>query len=279
MSDDREKSRVGSDTRPVISIVTVCFNDVSALGATIKSIEAQDDLSRAEILIIDGGSTDGSVDMLTAYAARQPVARVVSERDTGIYNAMNKAIHLARSDYVYFLNAGDTLAETNTIGRIISDLGASTALWAVGHVFHSDYSRLTTSLPFDRWRFFWGRQGYNHQGVLVRLDFMRALGGFDEEFGYAADLGVLFRASLCAAPLELNYRIANYLGSGYSASRVFSSPLEFHRLRVATGCAPLVLRNLSFCVAFLQIARRSGIRSARRAMVEFGAGLAPGNDH
>jgi glycosyltransferase involved in cell wall biosynthesis len=98
---------------PKLSIITVNLNNREGLERTIQSVVSQT-FSDFEYIIIDGGSTDGSVEVIREYADR--IDYWVSEPDKGIYNAMNKGIKLAKGEYLLFLNSGDWLADENVIG-------------------------------------------------------------------------------------------------------------------------------------------------------------------
>ena len=89
---------------PFFSILVVCLNAGNKLKQTIESITAQD-FNDYEIVVKDGGSTDGSLQKL----AEDNRLRILQQRDTGIYDAMNQAAEAARGRYVYFLNCGDLL--------------------------------------------------------------------------------------------------------------------------------------------------------------------------
>lgn len=98
-----------------ISIITVCFNSAETIGDTIKSVLSQD-YKTIEYIIVDGGSTDGTRDILKNY--RDQIHKYISEPDDGIYDAMNKGIKLATGDIVGFLNAGDFYANETAILQI-----------------------------------------------------------------------------------------------------------------------------------------------------------------
>jgi glycosyltransferase involved in cell wall biosynthesis len=97
---------------PIVSIITVCLNDKIGLEKTIKSILGQD-FTDYEHLVIDGASTDGTLDILDRYKDR--LAYLVSEKDAGIYDAMNKGIVKAKGIFLLFLNAGDYLANPQVL--------------------------------------------------------------------------------------------------------------------------------------------------------------------
>lgn len=103
-----------------LSIITVCYNNKAGLERTLTSIQEQT-TKDFEYLVIDGASTDGSSELLDKYA--DIIDYKISEKDTGIYNAMNKAIKQAHGEYCLFLNSGDTLYDRNTIKIILPQLG------------------------------------------------------------------------------------------------------------------------------------------------------------
>ena len=119
---------VGGRARPVpavlISIVTVNLNDAAGLRATAESVLAQRYRTR-QWLVIDGGSTDGSRDVIAAFAAH--IDHWSSAPDRGVYDAMNQGLRRARGRYVIFMNAGDRFAEPAALGRIATALGAAPA--------------------------------------------------------------------------------------------------------------------------------------------------------
>ncbi|WP_281718361.1 glycosyltransferase family 2 protein [Pandoraea apista] len=94
------------EKKPQISIITVSYNAVSTIDATIDSVAALDDLS-IEYIVVDGGSTDGTVEILRSRC--DVVDRLVSERDAGIYDAMNKGLALATGEFCLFLGADDQI--------------------------------------------------------------------------------------------------------------------------------------------------------------------------
>jgi glycosyltransferase involved in cell wall biosynthesis len=101
--------------KPKITIITVVYNAKSLIEQTIKSI-LQQTYPFIEYIIIDGASTDGTLEIIEQY--RSKIAVVRSEKDLGIYDAMNKGLKLATGDYVLFINAGDLLASPNILSSV-----------------------------------------------------------------------------------------------------------------------------------------------------------------
>lgn len=100
-----------------ISVITINFNDAKGLERTIKSVIDQT-YQYLEYIIIDGGSTDNSVDVIKKYESR--IDYWLSEPDKGIYNAMNKGITHANGDYCIFLNSGDKFFSNDALAKVIS---------------------------------------------------------------------------------------------------------------------------------------------------------------
>lgn len=104
----------------LLTIVTITYNAGQTIGRTLKSVERQTCAQDIEHIIVDGASKDNTVDLALEYKQRNPARRiiVVSEPDHGLYDAMNKGLHMAQGTYICFLNAGDKLHETTTIEHI-----------------------------------------------------------------------------------------------------------------------------------------------------------------
>lgn len=107
---------------PTFSIVTVCYNAGAELEKTIRSVVAQT-YPHVEYIIVDGASKDGTLAVIERYKDR--IARMVSEPDKGLYDAMNKGIGMATGDYVCFLNAGDRFHADSTLQQMVDTLAGS----------------------------------------------------------------------------------------------------------------------------------------------------------
>lgn len=106
---------------PSLTIITICFNAADCIERTLRSVSDQTDLS-FEYLIIDGASTDRTLDMVRRIC---PFARIFSEPDKGIYDAMNKGLLRATGDYVWFMNAGDEIYDKDTVAKLQKIIVAS----------------------------------------------------------------------------------------------------------------------------------------------------------
>lgn len=104
----------------MIDVITINKNNIDGLRKTIESVVCQTRFDQVNMIIIDGGSDDGSVDVIKQYQDR--INYWVSEKDDGIYHAMNKGIDVAAGDYCIFLNSGDYFSSNNVIERILPEL-------------------------------------------------------------------------------------------------------------------------------------------------------------
>lgn len=108
---------MGSEKNPLISIITVCFNNADGLEETIQSVIHQTYVE-IEFLIIDGGSTDHTSRILEKY--KDSLNLVISESDQGIYDAMNKGVQKASGDWVIFMNSGDKFYSDTSISEVFT---------------------------------------------------------------------------------------------------------------------------------------------------------------
>ncbi len=104
---------------PLLSIITINYNNASGLGRTLSSITAQQGLA-FEYIVIDGGSTDGSIDLIQKYSDK--ITTWVTEKDQGIYHAMNKGIALSTGKYLLFLNSGDEFNGQDALNKAMLNL-------------------------------------------------------------------------------------------------------------------------------------------------------------
>jgi len=108
-----------NNSNPLISVITVSFNAQHFIEQTILSIINQTYIN-LEYIIIDGGSTDGTIDIIKKYESKITIWK--SEPDKGIYDAMNKGIKLANGDWINFMNCGDSFYSTNTLQQVVDKL-------------------------------------------------------------------------------------------------------------------------------------------------------------
>jgi glycosyltransferase involved in cell wall biosynthesis len=181
-----------------ISIITVSYKAESTIAETIKSVAAQD-WPDFEHIIVDGASTDGTLEIVRELA--HPRLRLISEPDKGIYDAMNKGLAAATGEYVAFLNADDLYSRPDALSLVAKAALASSADCILGDTEFinssgsAKYGRLYSARHFRRW---WLRFGIMppHPSFFARRLALLATGGFDTSYSIAADFDLVARLIL-----------------------------------------------------------------------------------
>jgi len=230
-----------------ISIITVCYNSEKTIEDTLRSVRQQNH-ENIEHIIIDGGSTDRTLAVVATAGAH--VAKIVSEPDNGIYDAMNKGIALATGDVVGFINADDFYPGPTVLALVASAFESSGADCCYGdlcYVKQEDVSktvRYWRSAPFTLGLF--GR-GWcpPHPTFFVRREVYTRLGGFDLSFKIAADFELM----------------ARYLEAAHITSRYIPQVLVKMRLGGTTNRSLINIfkQNVEIRRALSSIGRRSSL--------------------
>jgi len=252
--------------KPLFTIATVTYNAEATLERTLKSVAAQD-YARIEHLIIDGCSTDHTLSLVQRYVeenqARHSI-RLVCEPDSGLYDAMNKALLSATGDYIVFLNAGDCLHSTDTISAL-----AKQTQWVKGEHRHpailygdthlvdaeGNFLRRRRLTPPEQLtpRTFLDGMRVCHQSFYVRTDLAKQE-PYDLRYHYSGDFDWCIRLIQRATYRRLqivNTRLVltDYLNEGMTTSNHRASLLE--RLRIMAhhyGWTATILKHLWFII-------------------------------
>lgn len=178
------------------SVITVCWNAAETIGDTLASVAAQVG-PEVEHIIIDGGSTDGTLEIVERFA--RPGLQVLSGPDKGIYDAMNKGLALATGDVIGFLNADDFYCRTDALAAIAAafetDRGCDGVAAAIAIVHSRAPERVLRYYPargFRRWMVSFGHM-VSHPGLYVRAAAVRAVGSFDTTYRISGDFDWLTR--------------------------------------------------------------------------------------
>lgn len=178
-----------------LSVITVCFNSVETIEDTIRSVASQSHPD-IEYVIVDGGSTDGTLAIIDKY--RRQITTVISEPDQGIYDAMNKGIDIATGDIVAFINADDFYASDNVLEKIVEAFNDPQIDAIYGDLCYvkknnpSQTVRYWKSSPFVPTSF---EKGWcpPHPTFVVRRHFYKRLGVFNLRYQIAADVELMMR--------------------------------------------------------------------------------------
>lgn len=171
-----------------ISVVTVCYNAVDFIEKTILSVINQT-YQNVEYIIIDGSSTDGTIDIINKY--RDKISYFVSENDKGIYDAMNKGLHYATGEWVNFMNAGDVFFDCDVISKVVGDIDINSdvvfgdvAVTIDGVLYKENATPFYDHLPLHH------SMGFNHQSTFVRTNVAKDL-KFDLTYKLASDYNMI----------------------------------------------------------------------------------------
>lgn len=157
--------KTNKNGKTLITIVTVVYNGSTTLEETIQSILTQT-YDNLEYIIIDGGSTDGTIDIIKKYEDR--IDYWQSEPDIGIYDAMNKSICLCNGNYINFMNSGDTFADNTVIEKIIN----------IPNIYNIIYGNVIDSnnnlIPQDKLSFFnlFLEKTICHQAIFIKKELL-----------------------------------------------------------------------------------------------------------
>lgn len=186
-------------TDPLISIITVCLNRAEFIADAVESVRRQG-YPRVEHIVIDGGSTDGTLDLLDRY----PDLRVVSEPDHGVYDAMNKGIRLAEGEIIGLLNSDDVYEDgvfADVAGRFGSqpELGAVAGGAVVVEEGPSGSESVVAKYDGVGNESLWPHVTYGvpiHNAWFFRADVFERVGAYDTRYALAADRDFLIRLEL-----------------------------------------------------------------------------------
>jgi len=178
-----------------ISIITVVRNNKIMVENAIKAVLNQK-YPAIEYIIVDGGSTDGTVDIIKSFGSR--ISKFVSEKDNGIYDAMNKGIAMSTGDVVAFLNADDLYVSDSTVQKVADAMIKAGADSCYGDIFYVDKNdtnkvvRHWKSRPFKKGLFKYGIYP-PHPGFFVKKSVLDKYGYFNTKFRISADYELILR--------------------------------------------------------------------------------------
>ncbi|MBZ4036539.1 glycosyltransferase [Flavobacterium sp. 17A] len=208
---------------PKISIITVVFNGAKTIEETIKSVIAQN-CKECEYIIIDGGSTDGTLDIIRKY--EQHISFWISEPDKGIYNAMNKGVIHANGEFIYFIGADDVFYDDKVLEKILPILIGN-------YVFYGNVIFKSRNIFYDGKfsSYKLATRNISHQSifypkhVLVKNKFKEIYNIFAD---YELNIRLYYNYQFKYVPLL----IALFDDSGVSGSNTVDVNFEKNRLRI-----------------------------------------------
>lgn len=247
----------------LVSVITVTWNSARTIRDAIESVLSQDYAS-IEHVVIDGGSTDGTIDIVRSYGNK--IGRFVSEKDGGIYWAMNKGLKLSRGSMVLFINSDDRFASSKALGSLVEarrryPADKPTICYSDFIKYYPTLNRSLLIKPSDSLK-----AGFSlcHQAMLVDRTAYDRAGPFDTSFRFAADHEWTVRAARCGVCL-IRAEIAPtvvFRHGGASDANYWASRMESGRviLREYGRLAHLKYTLRQFWVASLRYISRYLVR-------------------
>ncbi|MDB5137169.1 MAG: glycosyl transferase family 2 [Mucilaginibacter sp.] len=226
---------------PRISVITVCFNAAASIERTIKSVVDQS-YTNIEYVIVDGGSIDGTVDIIKNYESL--ISSWVSEPDKGIYDAMNKGIDMVNGSWVYFLGAGDTLL--NILDKLTPNFTKPNCIY-YGNVYRKDLKRIYDGRYTG---FKLAVTNICHQAIFYPLPALKKY-RYDTKYKMLADhhLNMLCYGDKTFDFKYIPMQIGIYEGDGISA---ITADEEFYKDKIG-----VVKRNFPFMIYLYAYMRRT----------------------
>ena len=212
---------------PLISIIIPTYNSAKTISIALDSICYQT-FKNWEILVIDSLSTDATIAIVNKYRSQFSQIKIYSERDDGIYEAMNKGIELAQGDWIYFMGSDDNLYKNNSLENIvkIDDLDSYDVIY--GNVYSSRFYGV-----FDGKFTFFKLLSYNmcHQAIFLKKSVFKEIGKFNLKYRSHADwdhnIKWFFNSKI--KKLYIDSIIANYADGGFSSENY---DLKFENARL-----------------------------------------------
>lgn len=199
-----------------VSVITVCFNSERYIEKTIESVKKQT-YSNIEYIIVDGKSTDNTTKII--YNNKRFVSKIISEKDNGIYDAMNKGIKNATGDLIYFLNSGDFFFNDSVVEHIIQSINQNNdcdIIYGDWIYYDNNSIKLNTGFRRDKYEIIW--KGINHQAIFTRRSVFEESGLFNLRFEIFGDYDWLLQSILKRKYklMYVGYPLVYYLWGGKS---------------------------------------------------------------
>ena len=238
-----------------LSVITVCYNAAEDIEAALSSVQEQL-YPNIEHIVIDGGSTDGTLEILERHSGE--LAHLVSEPDKGLYDAMNKGIEAATGDALFFLNADDRFVDQQVVSDMMSALkGNPKAAMVYGDILRDqpegmgNWTQVAEFSPRSL-----ARRTISHQSLFARSSVFEEIGGFSLDYRIVSDFHWLMRLvhsnvrtlhidrDVCIIGVQGLSNTIEWEQERISAMREFYTPSEIFRWRTLPRLTDRLPRSL-----------------------------------
>lgn len=203
------------DGQPILSVITVVYNNAADIERTMLSVLNQT-YSGIEYIIVDGGSTDGTLQVIEKYKDR--IAKLISEKDKGIYDAMNKGLAIATGDYVLFMNSADEFFSADTVTNVFATARDADIYYGETEMIDQQGNSLGKrrhAAPENfTWRSFKYGMSVSHQAIYIKRSLAEP---YDSQYQLSADIDWILRAAKKAKSIvNVRQYVAKYRVGGMS---------------------------------------------------------------
>lgn len=232
-----------------LSVISIAYNNLEGLKQTLSIFNATWLARGLELVIVDGGSNDGTREYLQSQTL---CLNWVSEKDNGIYHAMNKGLSMAKGDYIWFLNSGDSVYDVETLSIVLNAIKDNADAY-YGETLMVDPSGIsigtrseisTRPLPKNlNWKSLRMGMNVSHQSFIVKRNLASV---YDESIKYVSDIDWMIRTlKNCKKIVNLNCIIARFTQDGFSSKfRNQSNKERFWVLSKHYGFLPNLLAHV-----------------------------------
>lgn len=204
--------------KPTLSVVTIVYNNVRDIEYTLQSVTNQS-YPNIEYIVVDGLSNDGTMDVIQRYAA--DIDLLISEKDQGIYDAMNKGLARATGDYIIFINSGDEFMDSQTVEKVFATAEDADIYYGETKLIDENRQilgdrRHRTPEHFN-WKSFQYGMNICHQAIYIKRSLTSA---YDRQYQLSADIDWVIKAAKKAKTIVNTHQyVARYLVGGMSQKR------------------------------------------------------------
>ena len=219
---------------PLISIITVNYNNREGLEKTIHSVKSQS-FQDFEYIVVDGASSDGSAELLKEHTDRINIG--ISERDSGVYNAMNKGIRVSSGDYLLFLNSGDFLVDNQVLENVLNYKLERDIVYGDMRIRWSENNLSLGKMPQTINSFHLYKDTIWHPVTFIKRDLLIACGLYNENYKLVADYDFFCKAMIQknAASKYIPVCIAEYNTEGMSSREEYKKIEKAERQKVISS--------------------------------------------
>jgi len=237
-----------ADHQPTLSVITIVYNNVNDIERTMLSVLNQS-YKAIEYVVVDGLSNDGTLDIIKRYESQ--IAKLISEKDEGIYDAMNKGLEAATGDYIIFMNSGDKFYDNDTVAAVFAFAPDADIYYGETEMIDGEGQSLGQrrhKAPEQfTWRSFNLGMSISHQAIYIKRALVEP---YDRQYALSSDIDWIIRAAKKAKKIvNVNRYVAKYLVGGMSKAKHGQSLVErFDIMKRHYGLLPTLLNHVVIAV-------------------------------